>query len=78
MEGAGAWPEREAGLARSVAGGGCGRRGSSRSAQDPPSLPAAASRFLGLRLCVVLFELNAHGADACSGAKWIFKSSFAL
>lgn len=78
MEGAGTWPERKAGLARSVAGGGCRGRGSGRSTQDPPSLPAAASRCLGLRLCAVLLELNAHGADVCNGAKWIFKSSFAL
>lgn len=50
--------------------------------KDPgPSIPASCCQpnFLGLWLHVVLFaEHNAHGADACNGVEWIFKSSFAL
>lgn len=75
MTGAGTWPERKAECACSVAGGACRGKGSSRSTQDPPLLPAAASQISWGRVCMLFSaEPSTHCADVCNRVKWIFKS----
>lgn len=68
MTGAGAWPERKAKFAWSVASGGCRGKGSSRSIQDPPFLPAAASQISWGCVCMLFSaEHSTHCADVCNG-----------
>lgn len=64
MTGAGAWPERKAKFAWSVAGGGCRGTGST---QDPPFLPAAASHISWGYVCILYSaEHSTHCALMCA------------